>query len=114
MLRTSLTLFRVFGIPVEVNISWFIIFALVAWSLVSLYFPTNYPEMPVPAPAATIQWPIAILSLNLFKTCSRVYCFIFSSSRLLSPQHLHHGPSDPDSKFGIVNVVLIRDNLDFR
>ncbi len=49
MLRTSLTLFRVFGIPVEVNISWFIIFALVAWSLVSLYFPTNYPEMPVPA-----------------------------------------------------------------
>jgi Zn-dependent protease len=47
MLKTSFTLFRAFGIPVEVNISWFIIFALVAWSLVSLYFPTNYPDMPV-------------------------------------------------------------------
>ncbi len=47
MLKTSFTLFRVFGIPVEVNVSWFIIFLLVAWSLVSLYFPTNYPDMPV-------------------------------------------------------------------
>lgn len=47
MLRTSFTLFKVFGIPVEVNVSWFIIFALVAWSLVSHYFPMNYPDMPV-------------------------------------------------------------------
>jgi Zn-dependent protease len=47
MLRTSFTLFKVFGIPIEVNVSWFIIFALVSWSLVSLYFPTNYPDMPV-------------------------------------------------------------------
>lgn len=45
MLKTSITLFKVFGIPVEVNVSWFIIFALVSWSLVSLYFPTNYPDM---------------------------------------------------------------------
>ena len=47
MLKTSFTLFKVFGIPVEVNVSWFVIFVLVAWSLVSLYFPTNYPGMPV-------------------------------------------------------------------
>jgi Zn-dependent protease/predicted transcriptional regulator len=45
MLKTSFTLFKVFGIPVEVNVSWFIIFALVSWSLVTLYFPTNYPDM---------------------------------------------------------------------
>ena len=47
MLKTSLTLFKVFGIPVEINVSWFVIFALVAWSLVTLYFPANYPDMPV-------------------------------------------------------------------
>jgi Zn-dependent protease/CBS domain-containing protein len=42
VLRTNIRLFKVLGIPVEINVSWFIIFALVAWSLVSLYFPTNY------------------------------------------------------------------------
>ena len=47
MLRTNIRLFSVFGIPVEINISWFIIFALVSWSLVSLYFPTNYPDLSV-------------------------------------------------------------------
>ena len=47
MLRTNIRLFRAFGIPVEINISWFIIFALVSWSLVSLYFPTNYPDLSV-------------------------------------------------------------------
>ena len=47
MLGTNIRLFKVFGIPIEINISWFIIFALVAYSLVSLYFPTNYPDMSV-------------------------------------------------------------------
>jgi Zn-dependent protease/CBS domain-containing protein len=47
MLRTNIRLFKVFGIPIEVNISWFIIFALVSWSLVSLYFPTRYPDLSV-------------------------------------------------------------------
>jgi Zn-dependent protease/predicted transcriptional regulator len=47
MLRTNIRLFKAFGIPVEINISWFIIFALVSWSLVSLYFPTNYPDLSV-------------------------------------------------------------------
>ena len=47
MFRTNIKLFSVFGIPIELNITWFIIFALVAWSLVSLYFPTNYPNYSV-------------------------------------------------------------------
>jgi Zn-dependent protease/CBS domain-containing protein len=47
MLRTNIRVFKAFGIPVEINISWFIIFALVSWSLVSLYFPTNYPDLSV-------------------------------------------------------------------
>jgi Zn-dependent protease/predicted transcriptional regulator len=47
MLKTSFTIFRAFGIPVEINVTWFIIFALVSWSLVTLYFPSNYPDMSV-------------------------------------------------------------------
>lgn len=62
MLKTSFTLFKVFGIPVEVNVSWFVIFLLVAWSLVSLYFPTNYPDMP-----ALSYWVMGIVAaLMLF------------------------------------------------
>ena len=47
MLRTNIRLFKAFGIPVEINITWFIIFVLVSWSLVSLYFPTYYPDLSV-------------------------------------------------------------------
>jgi Zn-dependent protease/CBS domain-containing protein len=47
MLRTNIRLFKVFGIPIEINVSWFIIFALVSWSLVSLYFPAKYPDLSV-------------------------------------------------------------------
>jgi Zn-dependent protease/CBS domain-containing protein len=49
MLRTNIRLFKAFGIPVEINISWFIVFALVSWSLVSVYFPANYPGMSISA-----------------------------------------------------------------
>jgi Zn-dependent protease/CBS domain-containing protein len=60
--RTNIRLFRVFGIPIELNITWFIVFALVAWSLVSLYFPTNYPGYSV-----TSHWVMGIVAaLMLF------------------------------------------------
>lgn len=49
MLRTNIRLFKAFGIPIEINISWFIVFALVSWSLVSVYFPSNYPGMSLAA-----------------------------------------------------------------
>lgn len=35
---------RLFGIPVEVNVTWFVIFALVAMSLSFSYFPSAFPE----------------------------------------------------------------------
>ena len=60
--RTNIRLFKVFGIPIELNITWFIVFALVAWSLVSLYFPTNYPGYSV-----TSHWVMGIVAaLMLF------------------------------------------------
>ncbi|HVP57500.1 MAG TPA: site-2 protease family protein [bacterium] len=63
MFRTNIRLFRAFGIPIELNITWFIVFALVAWSLVSLYFPTNYPGYSV-----TSHWIMGIVAALLLFT----------------------------------------------
>jgi Zn-dependent protease/CBS domain-containing protein len=63
MFRTNIRLFKVFGIPIELNITWFIVFALVAWSLVSLYFPTNYPGYSV-----TAHWVMGIVAALLLFT----------------------------------------------
>jgi len=38
----SIPLFRVFGIPIRLDPTWFIIFALVAWTLAAAYFPTTF------------------------------------------------------------------------
>ncbi len=37
---------RVFGIPLRVHISWFLVFALVAWSLARYYFPSVLSHQP--------------------------------------------------------------------
>jgi Zn-dependent protease/CBS domain-containing protein len=60
MLRTNIRLFKAFGIPVEINISWFIVFALVSWSLVSVYFPSNYPGMSI-----TAHWVMGLVAALL-------------------------------------------------
>ena len=60
MLRTNFRLFKVFGIPVEINVSWFIIFGLVSWSLVSFYFPTHYPSLSV-----TTHWVMGLVAALL-------------------------------------------------
>jgi Zn-dependent protease/CBS domain-containing protein len=41
----GLRLFRIVGIPVSVNYTWFIIFGLITWSLASSYFPHYYPDV---------------------------------------------------------------------
>lgn len=60
MLRANIRLFKAFGIPIEINISWFIIFALVSWSLVSVYFPSNYPDLSV-----TYHWIMGLVAALL-------------------------------------------------
>lgn len=42
-MTAQLTLGRVWGIPIRIHPSWFLIFALVAWSLAAGYFPVEYP-----------------------------------------------------------------------
>jgi Zn-dependent protease/CBS domain-containing protein len=44
MLRRSIKLFKIFGIEVSLNWSWFLIFILVIFSLSTEYFPSLYPQ----------------------------------------------------------------------
>jgi Zn-dependent protease len=44
---TSIKLGRIWGIPIGVHTSWFIIFGLLVWSLSSGYFPNEYPQFPI-------------------------------------------------------------------
>lgn len=47
MLRGDIPLGRVFGISLKLNYTWFIVFALVTWSLTARYFPDVFPEWSV-------------------------------------------------------------------
>jgi len=41
----GLRLFRILGIQISLNYTWFIVFGLIAWSLASGYFPSRYPDL---------------------------------------------------------------------
>ncbi len=47
MSRTYLPIARIFGIPVGLDYSWFLIFVLLTWSLGTSYFPDALPGRPV-------------------------------------------------------------------
>jgi Zn-dependent protease len=49
----SIRIGRVFGIPLEVNVSWFIVFAVVGGVLTFSYFPTEFPGRPLWVNAAS-------------------------------------------------------------
>lgn len=62
MFGKSIKIASVFGISVELDLSWFIIFFLVAWSLSKGYFPYYYPEI-----AQQYYWTMGIIaSILLF------------------------------------------------
>jgi Zn-dependent protease len=42
-------LFRVLGIQISLNYTWFIVFGLIAWSLARGYFPYHYPDLSLSA-----------------------------------------------------------------
>jgi len=46
MNRQGISLGRVLGIPIVLDYSWFLIFALVAWTLASGYFPSEFKNWP--------------------------------------------------------------------
>ncbi len=60
MSRQSITIGRVFGIPVAVDYSWFLIFILVSWILAQSYFPQEFPGWQTIA-----YWSVAVITAIL-------------------------------------------------
>jgi len=60
-MNKSIHIITIFGIPIEINYSWFIIFFLVTWTLAQNYFPLAIPHAPV-----FVYWIISIIAACLF------------------------------------------------
>jgi Zn-dependent protease len=60
-LTRSIPLGRILGIPLGLDYSWFLIFALVTWSLGSSYFPEQYPGW-----GTGLYWTIGLATSLLF------------------------------------------------
>ncbi len=60
-MEASVKLGRIWGIPVELHVSWFLIFALVTWSLAVGYFPAEYPDLP-----GVACWALGVITSLLF------------------------------------------------
>jgi Zn-dependent protease len=60
-MKSSLRLGKIFGVPIGINYTWFIVFALVTLSLATAYFPSRYPDWGVVG-----YWGIGLLTSLLF------------------------------------------------
>jgi Zn-dependent protease len=60
-MKANIQLGRIWGIPVGLNISWFLIFGLLTWSLATGYFPGRFTEL-----TFTTRWGIALVTAGLF------------------------------------------------
>jgi Zn-dependent protease len=61
MMRTTWRIGRVFGIDINIDASWLIIFALVIWTLAGSYFPEQYPRWPT-----WLHWAVGVATSILF------------------------------------------------
>lgn len=62
MFGHSLPLFKLFGIPIRLDPSWFIVAILLIWSLASVFFPQTYPDLST----AAHWWMGTTATLGLF------------------------------------------------
>lgn len=60
-MESNIRIGRVWGIPIGLSSSWFLIFALVTWSLAVGYLPEAYPNLSTPA-----HWIIGLITSLLF------------------------------------------------
>jgi Zn-dependent protease/predicted transcriptional regulator len=60
-MSSSIRIGKLFGIPIELHLSWFLIFGLLTWSLATDYFPNEYPSL-----AEISYWLIGLLTSVLF------------------------------------------------
>jgi Zn-dependent protease len=62
MFGKSIPLFKLFGFPIRLDPSWFIVAIMLVWSLSSFFFPQAYPELS----AATYWWMGILAALGVF------------------------------------------------
>lgn len=60
-MRASLTFGKIFGIPIGVHSSWFLVAALITWSLAGGYFPQEYPTW-----GSATYWIVGAITAALF------------------------------------------------
>jgi Zn-dependent protease/CBS domain-containing protein len=61
MFKSHFRLGKVFGIPVNIDASWLLIFIWVTWSLAGSYFPQHYPSW-----STALTWGVAVVTSLLF------------------------------------------------
>lgn len=62
MLGARFKILTLFGFPIHVDVSWFLIVALIAWSLAGGVFPDYYPEL-----SASAYWTMGLIgAIGLF------------------------------------------------
>jgi Zn-dependent protease len=57
----SISLGRIWGVPIKLHVSWFLIFTLITWTLAIGYFPTTYPTL-----APNLYWILGAITSVLF------------------------------------------------
>jgi Zn-dependent protease len=60
-MAATVKLGRIWGIPIGLHFSWFLIFGLVSWSLAVGYFPEEYPGLATP-----VYWILGAVTSILF------------------------------------------------
>jgi len=60
MNRSTISLGRILGIPIGLDYSWFLIFALLTWSLATSYYPAEFKNWPV-----TQYWVVGAVTVIL-------------------------------------------------
>lgn len=63
MFGNSITIGKILGISINVDITWFLIFGLVTWNLAVNFFPSIHPQW-----EPTLSWSTGILAALLFFT----------------------------------------------
>jgi len=64
MIKQSISLGRIFNIPIGLDYSWFLVFALITWSLATSYFPLEFTNWP-----AAEYWAVGAVTAVLFFVC---------------------------------------------
>jgi Zn-dependent protease/predicted transcriptional regulator len=109
----GITLGKLFGITIRIDYSWFIVFALISFSLASDYFPINYPRFGLPtnivlgltttilffASALIHELSHSLVARSLGLKIERITLFVFGGAAELTDE-----PKNPSVEFKMAIV----------